>query len=140
MQSLLLLAAERTPGLRQDPKPMVLQTALEDFYVRYTLLVCLERQESRPFTLHALHSHIQDLFNEYGVQIMSPELRPRSGGAEGGGQEGLVCRARIPRSVSNRALGSTADLTAYSCGGSGFNACAGALLRQSRDRAFHLAA
>ena len=72
VQSLLLLAAERTPGLRQDPKPMVLQTALEDFYVRYTLLVCLDRQESRPFTLHALHSHIQDLFNEYGVQIMSP--------------------------------------------------------------------
>jgi small-conductance mechanosensitive channel len=72
VQSLLLLAAERTPGLRQDPKPMVLQAALEDFYVRYTLLVGLERQESRPFTLHALHSHIQDLFNEYGVQIMSP--------------------------------------------------------------------
>ena len=72
VQSLLLLAAERTAGLRREPKPMVIQTALEDFYVRYTLLVCLERQDARPFTLHALHSHIQDLFNEYGVQIMSP--------------------------------------------------------------------
>ena len=50
----------------------MLQAALEDFYVKYTLLVCLERQESRPFTLHALHANIQDLFNEYGVQIMSP--------------------------------------------------------------------
>ena len=80
VQSLLLQAAERTAGLRQAPKPLVLQTALEDFYVRYTLFVCLERQESRPFTLHALHSHIQDLFNEYGVQIMSPNyvLDPRA--------------------------------------------------------------
>ena len=72
VQSLMLLAAERTSGLRADPKPFVLQAALEDFYVKYTLFVCLERQESRPYVLHALHAHIQDLFNEYGVQIMSP--------------------------------------------------------------------
>jgi small-conductance mechanosensitive channel len=68
----MLLAAERTPGLRGEPKPIVLQAALEDFYVKYTLFVCLERQQSRPITLDALHSNIQDLFNEFGVQIMSP--------------------------------------------------------------------
>ncbi len=72
VQSLLLLAAERTAGLRREPKPLVLQTALEDFYVKYTLFVCLERQQSRLITLDALHANIQDLFNEYGVQIMSP--------------------------------------------------------------------
>ena len=72
VQALLLLAAERTPGLRAEPEPVVLQTALEDFYVKYTLFVCLERQQSRPSTLDALHANIQDLFNEYGVQIMSP--------------------------------------------------------------------
>jgi small-conductance mechanosensitive channel len=72
VHSLLLLAAERTPGLRRQPQPLVLQTALEDFYVKYTLLVCLERQESRLITLGVLHANIQDLFNEYGVQIMSP--------------------------------------------------------------------
>ena len=72
VHALLLLAAERTAGLRREPKPLVLQAALEDFYVKYTLLVCLERQESRPFTLNALHANIQDLFNEHGVQIMSP--------------------------------------------------------------------
>jgi small-conductance mechanosensitive channel len=72
VQSLLLLAAERTAGLRAEPKPIVLQTGLEDFYVKYTLFVCLEQQQSRPYTLHALHANIQDLFNEYGVQIMSP--------------------------------------------------------------------
>ena len=72
VQSLLLLAAERTSGLRRQPEPYVLQTGLEDFYVRYTLFVCLERQEMRRETLHALRANIQDLFNEYGVQIMSP--------------------------------------------------------------------
>src|SRR5436309_8158383 len=72
VQSLLLEAAARTPGLRREPTPVVLQAGLEDFYVKYTLFVSLERQQSRPFTLHALHANIQDLFNEYGVQIMSP--------------------------------------------------------------------
>jgi len=72
VQSLLLSAAARTPGVRRDPQPIVLQSALQDFYVKYTLWVCLERQESRLVTLHQLHAHIQDLFNEHGVQIMSP--------------------------------------------------------------------
>jgi small-conductance mechanosensitive channel len=72
VHALMLLAADRTTGLRREPKPMVLQAALEDFYVKYTLFVCLERQQSRPFTLDALHANIQDLFNEFGVQIMSP--------------------------------------------------------------------
>jgi small-conductance mechanosensitive channel len=72
VQTLLLQAAERTPGLRRTPKPLVLQASLDDFYVKYTLLVALEDQESRLLTLHALHAHIQDLFNEFGVQIMSP--------------------------------------------------------------------
>jgi small-conductance mechanosensitive channel len=72
VHSLLLLAAERTAGLRPEPKPIVLQAGLEDFYVKYTLFFCLERQQAKPFVLSALHANIQDLFNEYGVQIMSP--------------------------------------------------------------------
>jgi small-conductance mechanosensitive channel len=72
VQALLLLATERTPGLRREPKPRVLQSSLEDFYVKYTLWVSLERQETRLVTVDTLHANIQDLFNEYGVQIMSP--------------------------------------------------------------------
>jgi small-conductance mechanosensitive channel len=34
--------------------------------------VSREHQESRFETLDALHASIQDLFNEHGVQIMSP--------------------------------------------------------------------
>jgi small-conductance mechanosensitive channel len=72
VHALLLLAAERTPSVRTDPKPVVLQVALCDFYVRYTLLVCLEQPQRRVAVLAALHANIQDAFNEYGVQIMSP--------------------------------------------------------------------
>jgi small-conductance mechanosensitive channel len=72
VHALLLLAAERTPGIRATPAPAVRQTALQDFYVQYTLLVCLEQPQTRLPTLTALHANIQDAFNEYGVQIMSP--------------------------------------------------------------------
>jgi small-conductance mechanosensitive channel len=72
VHALLLLAADRTAGVRRDPKPVVRQTALQDFYVQYTLLVCLEQPHLRGPVLDALHANIQDAFNEYGVQIMSP--------------------------------------------------------------------
>jgi len=72
VHALLLQAADRTPGLCAEPKPFVIQTALMDFYVQYTLLVALVHQQSRLFTMNALHGHIQDLFNQHGVQIMSP--------------------------------------------------------------------
>jgi small-conductance mechanosensitive channel len=40
--------------------------------VQYALLVCLEQPARRVPVLAALHANIQDAFNEYGVQIMSP--------------------------------------------------------------------
>jgi small-conductance mechanosensitive channel len=72
VESLLLLAARLTPGVRSDPAPVVRQTALEDFYVRYRLLVCLDDPRRRGLILASLHANIQDAFNEHGVQIMSP--------------------------------------------------------------------
>ena len=72
VQALLLLAAERTPGVRTDPMPVVRRSALQDFYVQYTLLICLESPAQRFATLDTLHANILDAFNEYGVQITSP--------------------------------------------------------------------
>jgi len=72
VQALLLLAAERTPGVRRTPAPVVLQTTLGDFAVEYKVMVCLDQPHRRLPTLNALHANIQDAFNEYGVQIMSP--------------------------------------------------------------------
>ena len=72
VRALLLLAAERTPQIRRTPEPVVRQTALEDSYVQYMLLVCLDQPHLRVPVLDVLHANIQDAFNEYGVQIMTP--------------------------------------------------------------------
>ena len=74
IHALLERAAVRTPGIRRDPKPVVLQRALSDFYVAYQLVVHIERVEDRVQNLSDLHAAIQDAFNEFGVQIMSPHF------------------------------------------------------------------
>jgi small-conductance mechanosensitive channel len=74
VHALLLLAAERTPGVRREPRPYVLQKALSDFYVEYELRAHIERAEMRFQVLSSLHAQIQDAFNEFGVQIMSPNF------------------------------------------------------------------
>lgn len=72
VHALLIMAADRTPGLRKQPPPFVGQVALSDFYVEYQINAYLEQPEKRLPTLAALHANIQDTFNEYGVQILSP--------------------------------------------------------------------
>ena len=72
VEALLLQAAARTDGLRADPAPFVLQSGLKDFYAEYTLMAVLQRPADRPIVMSQLHAHVQDTFNEYGVQIMSP--------------------------------------------------------------------
>jgi small-conductance mechanosensitive channel len=72
VQALLLMAAGRTGNLGPAYPPRVMQTALEDFYVEYTLLVCIMDPLQKLTVLDELHGHIQDVFNEHGVQIMSP--------------------------------------------------------------------
>ena len=67
-----------TEGLRKEPKPFVLQTGLSDYYPEYRLTAAIERPEIRPRVLSALHANIQDLFNEHGIQIMSPHYVRRS--------------------------------------------------------------
>ena len=74
VHALLLLGASRTPGIRRDPPPRVMQRELSDFYVQYLLLAHLEDGKRRAAVLSELHAQIQDAFNEYGTQIMSPHF------------------------------------------------------------------
>ena len=74
VHALLELAASRTPDILQSPKPYVLETSLSDFYVQYQLCAAIAKPTDRPFVLSRLHAEIQDAFNEYGVQIMSPNF------------------------------------------------------------------
>ncbi|MEC4748117.1 mechanosensitive ion channel family protein [Methylomicrobium sp. Wu6] len=72
VHGLLLLAAERTGQVLCEPAPFVLQSALDDFYVKYELNVYADSSDDMPRIYSDLHQNIQDAFNEYGVQIMSP--------------------------------------------------------------------
>jgi small-conductance mechanosensitive channel len=74
VHAMLTLAAARTLLIRKEPAPFVLQRTLADFYPEYELFVHIDRPEQRFFALSELHGHIQDVFNEYGVQIMSPNF------------------------------------------------------------------
>ncbi len=80
VHAMLIHAAEQTSGLRTEPKPFVIQKALQDFYVEYELYAYVDRPLERIQILSELHSRIQDEFNTYGVQIMSPNfvLQPKN--------------------------------------------------------------
>lgn len=74
VRALLLLAAQRTEGIAPDPAPRVVQRALGDWYAEYALYFEVEDGKRRPAVLSRLHGAIQDAFNEFGVQIMSPHF------------------------------------------------------------------
>ena len=75
VHAMLLEAADRTAGLLKQPVPFVMQTALSDFYVEYQLNANIQHPEERLPVLAELHTHIQDVFHEHDVQIMSPHYR-----------------------------------------------------------------
>ena len=74
VEAMLIEAARRTPGVLETPKPYVFQTGLSDFYPEYRLVAQAIPAKPRPRAevMSQLHANIQDVFNEYGVQIMSP--------------------------------------------------------------------
>ncbi|HET9415307.1 MAG TPA: mechanosensitive ion channel domain-containing protein [Pseudolabrys sp.] len=74
VHALLLLGAAETAGIRKEPPPRVLQRELSSFCVEYQLLAHLEEGQSRAVVLSELHAKIQDAFNEYDTQIMSPHF------------------------------------------------------------------
>jgi small-conductance mechanosensitive channel len=72
VEAMLLLAAERTPGLLAEPRPFVLQRALGDFCITYELNAATDTPQRMLALYDLLHRSILDVFNEHGVQIMTP--------------------------------------------------------------------
>jgi small-conductance mechanosensitive channel len=72
VEAMLLEAAARTPRLLREPPPFVLQRSLDDFAVKYELNVYSDKPQESLKLYSALHRNILDLFNEHGVQIMTP--------------------------------------------------------------------
>jgi small-conductance mechanosensitive channel len=76
VEAMLLAAAaaasDRLPSLLKDPKPFVLQRALGDFCITYEINVYTDAPGAMLAGYAELHRNILDVFNEYGVQIMTP--------------------------------------------------------------------
>ncbi len=72
VHAMLEEAARRTPGLLPEPPAFILQRQLADFAVVYQLNVYAGSPKGMADTYSKLHQNILDVFNEYGVQIMTP--------------------------------------------------------------------
>jgi small-conductance mechanosensitive channel len=72
VEAMLLLAADRAKGTEKSPPPYVLQKSLGDFCVVYEINAYCRDANAIARTYTELHRNILDVFNEYGVQIMTP--------------------------------------------------------------------
>jgi len=72
VEAMLMMAADATPGVLREPRPFVLQKALGDFAVTYELNAYCDTPQAMATLYTALHRQVLDVFNQYGVQIMTP--------------------------------------------------------------------
>ncbi len=73
IQNLLIDAALSCPGIEAEPKPFVLQTSLDDYYISYEINAFTRLANELPQVYSDLHLKILDKFNEAQVEIMSPQ-------------------------------------------------------------------
>jgi len=72
VEAMLLMAAQRTAGLLAAPAAFVHQKSLDDFAITYELNVYCGVAQTMEVLYSDLHRNILDVFNEFGVQIMTP--------------------------------------------------------------------
>jgi small-conductance mechanosensitive channel len=72
VEAMLLIAADRTPGFLKEPPPFVRQLSLGDFAVTYEINGYCDNAQAMGQIYTALHRNVLDVFNEHGVQIMTP--------------------------------------------------------------------
>jgi small-conductance mechanosensitive channel len=72
VHELLIAAALSTKDVSDSPRPFVLQSNLDDFYVSYELNAFTNHPENMQRIYSDLHQNIQDKFNEGEIEINSP--------------------------------------------------------------------
>ncbi len=81
VHEMLIEAASKAKMAELEPKPFVLQTSLDDFYVSYQINVYTKTPKKSAVIYSSLHANIQDVFAREGVEIMSPHYRENRDGA-----------------------------------------------------------
>jgi len=74
VHELLINAALMTPDVLSDPKPFVLQKALDDYYTNYELNAYTSEPGKMMRTYSEMHQNIQDLFIEAGIDLKAPHF------------------------------------------------------------------
>lgn len=79
--ALLIEAANRTKHVLKTPEPFVLQDKLGNYYAVYELHAFTEQAALMPDIYSELHQHIQTVFNENGVEILTPDYKANRDGS-----------------------------------------------------------
>lgn len=74
VEELLIEAALKTEGVLKKPEPFVLIKSLPDFYCCFQINAYTKKDQILPRTYSALHKNIIDIFNQAGIEIMSPHF------------------------------------------------------------------
>ena len=74
VHQLMIQAALATPYIEAEPRPFVLQTKLDDWYVVYQINAYTHHPEKMSIIYSHLHQHILDIFHEAGIEVMSPHF------------------------------------------------------------------
>ncbi|THD69159.1 mechanosensitive ion channel [Robertkochia marina] len=82
VHELMVQAALNTEFILKTPKPFVLQTSLDDFFISYQINGYTKEASKQARIYSNLHANIQDAFNEAGVEILSPHYRAERDGNE----------------------------------------------------------
>ena len=72
VEAMLVEAAHRTTGIEAQPAPFIRQKSLGTFAVEYEINGYCNDPPAMGQVYTALHRNILDVFNEHGVQIMTP--------------------------------------------------------------------
>lgn len=72
VHEVLIEAAIATEHTLKEPKPFILQTSLDDFYVSYEINVYTEEPKEMMAIYSSLHKNIQDGCNGADIEILSP--------------------------------------------------------------------
>lgn len=82
IQSIMEKAAADTPGIKKHPKPFMMTTSLDDFYVEYEINAFTSDAKNMPRIYSELHQNLLHRFFEAGVEIMSPHIYARRDGID----------------------------------------------------------
>lgn len=70
--AMLIEAGLRCKDVLREPKPYVIQSALNEFYASYKIHVYINDAKLQLKVLSELHGHIQDICNENGIELILP--------------------------------------------------------------------